>query len=130
MLVQISDIKVKNRIRKDLGDISSLAASLKKYGQISPILITKKNLLIAGERRLEAAKALGWKTISAVTVDISDPLAIMEYEIEENAQRRDLNNEETAEASREMYHLKNPNFFRGILNALSSFFKKTFRKKE
>ena len=57
MLVNISEIKVKKRVRKDLGDINSLKDSLKRYGLLNPITIDSKNRLIAGERRLEAAKA-------------------------------------------------------------------------
>ena len=126
--VQISDIKVKSRIRKDLGDISSLAASLKKYGQINPIVITPKNVLIAGERRLEAAKSLGWKTIKAEVVDLSDPLDRLEYEAEENNQRMEFTPEEIAKASKKIYRLRNPNFFRRIWNAVAAFFKRLFKR--
>ena len=72
MLIPIEDIKVKKRIRKDKGDVSNLAESLKRFGQISPIVITKNNHLVAGERRLEAARSLGWRTINAVIADIPD----------------------------------------------------------
>ena len=130
MQVPVSDIKVKKRIRKDLGDISSLASSLKKYGQISPIMITKKKVLIAGERRLEAAKSLGWRTINAVVAEFSNPLLRLEYETEENTQRLDFTPEEEAEATMQIYHLKNPGFFRRIWNAITSFFKKLFRIEE
>ena len=130
MQVQISDIVVKKRIRQELGDISSLAQSLKTYGQINPIIITKKNVLIAGERRLEAAKFLGWKSINAVKVEISDPLALVELEVEENIQRQGFNPEEIAEASKVIYKLKNPGFFQRIWNVLCAFFKKLFRKED
>jgi len=126
--VQISDIKVKNRIRKDMGDIDSLAASLKKYGQMHPIVITKKNVLVAGERRLRAAKSLGWKTINAEIVDLSTPLERLEYEAEENDQRMDFTPEEIAKASKKIYRLRNPNFFRRIWNAVAAFFKRLFKR--
>lgn len=74
MLVNISEIKVKKRVRKDLGDINSLKDSLKRYGLLNPITIDSKNRLIAGERRLEAAKALGWTNINAVIVNNLTPL--------------------------------------------------------
>ena len=123
MLVPISDIKVKKRIRKDMGDISALAESLKRFGQISPIVITKKNVLIAGGRRLEAARSLGWRTISAVVAEIPDELTKLEYELEENTQRRDFTNEEAAEAAKKLQHLRNPSLFRRIINAIIRFFK-------
>ena len=129
MQVPITDIKVKQRIRKDLGDIPSLAASLKKFGQINPIVITKNNVLIAGERRLEAAKSLGWKTINAVVAEISGQLTKLEYEIEENIQRQDFTPEETVEADRKMYRFMNPGFFRRIWNTVAAFFRKIFSNK-
>lgn len=127
MLVPIEDIKVKKRIRKDLGDISALADSMKHYGQISPILITKKNVLIAGGRRLEAARSLGWRTINAVVAEIPDELSKLEYELEENIQRRDFSPEEEADAVRKIQRLRNPSIFRRIFNAIIKFFKRLFK---
>ena len=130
MQVLIDEIIVNKRLRKDLGDVSTLAASIKKFGLINPIVINKKNILIAGERRLEAAKVLGWKTIDTVIVDISDPLEILEYEIEENIQRQEFSPEETAEASQKIYQLKNPRFFVKIWDAVRAFFKRLFKKED
>jgi len=126
MLVPIEDIKVRKRVRKEMGDISALADSLKRFGQINPIVITKKNVLIAGERRLEAARSLGWRTINAVVADISDELTLLEYELEENVQRQDFTQEETEEAERKILRLQNPSLFKRILKAITNFFKKLF----
>jgi ParB family chromosome partitioning protein len=127
MQVPIDDIVVKKRIRMDMGNIEALAASLKKFGQISPIVITNKNVLVAGGRRLEAAKSLGWHTINAVIADIPGNLTQLEYEIEENLQRRDFSPEETAIASQKLYRLHNPNpfvrFFRWIARLFKGLFK-------
>jgi len=127
MLVLIGDIKVKKRIRKDMGDIAALAESMKRFGQISPIVISKNNVLIAGGRRLEAARSLGWRTINAVIAEIPDEITKLEYELEENIQRRDFTREETAEAARKLDRLKNPSLFRRILNAIIGFFKRLFK---
>lgn len=126
----IEDIIVNKRIRKDLGDISALAESFKIYGQITPIIINKKNVLIAGGRRLEAAKLLGWQSINAVIIDRSSELEQLEIEFEENKYRKDFNDAEAAEAARKIYKLKHPSFFRRVLNAIVSFFKKLFRIKD
>jgi ParB family chromosome partitioning protein len=130
MQVPIKDIVVKRRIRKELGDITSLADSMKRFGQISPILVSKANILIAGGRRLEAAKSLGWKTINATIVDVSDKTTKLEYEIEENIQRRDFDGDELAKATRELYKLKNPGFFSRVWNAIVGFVKRVFRVQE
>jgi len=127
MLVPIEDIKVKKRIRKEMGDIGALADSMKRFGQISPILITKKNLLIAGGRRLEAARLLGWRTINAVVAEIPGELSKLEYELEENIQRRDFTRDEEAEALHKINRLKNPSLFRRILNAIIRFFKRLLK---
>jgi ParB family chromosome partitioning protein len=110
-----------------MGDIASLADSMKRFGQISPILLTKSNVLIAGGRRIEAARFLGWRTINAVIAEIPENLTQLEYEAEENFQRRDFTPEETAEATRLIYRQRNPGFFRCILNAVIRFFKGLFK---
>ena len=126
MQVPVEDIVVKKRIRRDFGDISSLAESMKRLGQLNPIVINRKNILIAGGRRLEAARHLGWRTVNAVVADVSDPLVTLEMEVEENIMRRDFSPEETAEASRRIYRLRNPGFFRRMLRAIAGFFKRSF----
>ena len=128
MLIPIEDIKVKKRVRKDMGDIAALADSMKRFGQISPILITKNNLLVAGGRRLEAARSLGWRAINAIEIDVNDELTKLEYELEENIQRHDFNNEETEAAVRKIQKLRNPNIFRRIINAIVRFFRKLFKR--
>ena len=110
-----------------MGDIAALAESMKRIGQISPIVINKKNILIAGGRRLEAARSLGWSSINATVIDAVDELARLELEVEENIQRRDFSSEETLEAFRKMERLANPSLFRRILNAINRFFKRIFR---
>ena len=128
MLIPIEEIKVKKRIRKEMGDISALAESLKRFGQISPIVITKNNVLVAGERRLEAARTLGWTSISVIVTDIDDELSRLEYEREENTQRLSFTEEETAEAARRIEHLSKPCLCRRILNAIASFFRRLFKR--
>jgi ParB family chromosome partitioning protein len=126
MQIPIQDIIVKKRIRHEMGDIPGLAESMKRYGQINPITVTQKNVLIAGHRRLEAAKYLGWKTIGVVVADVTDKITRLEYELEENIQRQEFSNEEIALATRELDKLRNPGFFRKILNAIVAFFRKLF----
>ena len=127
MQIPVKDIIVKKRIRKDMGDIDSLAESMKRLGQISPIVITKKNVLIAGGRRLEAAKSLGWRTINAIISESPGELRRLELEVEENIQRHNFNMDELAEATKKIYRLQNPGFFRRIWNAIVAFFKRIFR---
>jgi len=110
-----------------MGDITALADSMKRFGQISPILITKNNVLIAGGRRLEAARSLGWTSINAVIAEIPDELSKLEYELEENIQRRNFTPTETNEAAKRIYRLRNPSLFRRIIAAIAGFFRRLFR---
>jgi ParB family chromosome partitioning protein len=127
MQVPIEEIIVKHRIRKDMGNLPALAESMKKLGQISPISITKTNHLVAGARRLEAAKILGWRTINAIVVDLPNETAKLEYEIEENMFRQDFSAEEIESANQKLEKLINPSFFHRIQNAIIRFFKWLFK---
>lgn len=81
--------------------LKELSQSIKAYGVIQPISVRKlqeeKYELIAGERRLRAAKLAELKEIPSIVVDISDKdsaaIALLE-----NLQRQDLNFLEEAEA--------------------------------
>lgn len=73
--------------------LQELAESIKTHGVFTPILV--KNAiqgyeLIAGERRLRAAKIAGLKTIPAIIVEFDDA-QMMEIALLENIQREDLN---------------------------------------
>jgi ParB family chromosome partitioning protein len=64
MKILVSDIRVEDRQRKDLGDIDRLVSSIKEFGIIQPIVLlsdfdTKSIRLVAGGRRLESLKKLG-----------------------------------------------------------------------
>ncbi len=97
MKVKINSIKVKKRIRKDIGDINSLMQSMKKYGLINPIVINKDYELLSGYRRLYAAKRLGWKEIEVKIVDANTELEKINIEIEENIARKDFTPQELKE---------------------------------
>lgn len=121
MLVNISEIKVKKRVRKDLGDLDALKESLRRYGLLNPITIDNKNRLIAGERRLEAAKLLGWTNINAVVVNNISAITKLELELEENNQRKEFTDAELLEGYKRLERLRNPSIFRKILNAIVRF---------
>jgi len=124
MLIPIKDIKIKRRVRKDLGDLSALKESLKLYGLMNPITLNKKYELIAGERRLQAAKQLGWTTINANIIDNLSEIEQLEMKLEENNQRKEFTDAELMEGYKRLERLKNPNFFYRIF----LFFKRLFEK--
>ncbi|MCR5046571.1 MAG: ParB N-terminal domain-containing protein [Treponema sp.] len=122
MLVSIKDIKVKSRVRKDLGNLEDLKDSLRRYGLLNPITLNSKYQLIAGERRLEAAKAIGWTSINANIIENLTPLSQLEMELEENNQRKEFTDEELLEGYKRLARLRNPSLLRRIWNALKDFF--------
>src|SRR5262245_26619320 len=82
----LDTIRIGKRHRKDMGDIAALAASMAE-ALFHPIVVTPDYLLIAGERRLLAAKQLGWKEISVTIVDLNE---VARGEYTENTFRKDF----------------------------------------
>src|SRR5262249_8927773 len=81
--------------RKEVVDLDKLAESMAgPNGQLQPIWVDDQNYLIFGFRRLEAAKSLGWPTIRAIKVNLSDPLAAIR---DENECRTNLTTSERVE---------------------------------
>jgi ParB family chromosome partitioning protein len=81
--------------RKEFSDekLAELADSIKTHGIIQPLLVRElqgKYQLIAGERRLRAAKLVGLPTVPIVIREISEQ-SMMEIALVENLQREDLN---------------------------------------
>ncbi len=82
----------------DEESISELSESIKMYGVIQPIVVSKKEgyyAIIAGERRWRAAKQAGLKEIPAIIRD-DDDRKNKEISLIENMQREDLNAYEKA----------------------------------
>lgn len=121
MLVHISDITVKKRIRKDVSGIDELADSIRKYGLLMPIILDDDYVLLAGYRRLQAAKRLGWTSIPATIVDANDKIGRMEIELEENVQRSNFTEEELLEGYAALERLKNPGLLRRIGRKIKNF---------
>ena len=124
MLVQIKDIKIKRRVRKDLGNLEDLKDSMKIYGLMNPITLNSKYELIAGERRLQSAIQLGWTSINANIIDNLTEVDQLEMEIEENNQRKEFTDDELMEGYKRLQRLRNPGFFYRIY----LFFKHLFQK--
>ena len=89
---EIDDNPFQPRQDYDAAAIAELSASLKEHGLIQPIVVRSvagRYQLIAGDRRLRAARQAGWKTVP-VQVRDADDRQVAELAIVENLQRRDL----------------------------------------
>jgi ParB family transcriptional regulator, chromosome partitioning protein len=101
--IEISMLKPSQLIlRKDVGNLTDLSNSIKEKGLLQPILVRNKQEyyeIIAGRRRYEACKELGWRKIICHIVELDDKEAF-EVSLIENIQRKTLDPIEEAEAYR------------------------------
>lgn len=87
MQLPISAIAIGERVRKDMGDIDGLAESIGRHGLLHPVVVDKDNTLVAGHRRIEAVKRLGWQEIPVTKLDVED---LLNAERDENTERKDF----------------------------------------
>ncbi|HEY5731481.1 MAG TPA: ParB/RepB/Spo0J family partition protein [Anaerolineales bacterium] len=89
------------REKFDIEELENLAVSIREHGVIQPLIVSPgKNgvyILIAGERRLQASRKAGLKTVPVVIRTATDQ-QLLELALIENVQRADLNPIEEAEA--------------------------------
>lgn len=86
--------------RKDFDDIEGLAQSIRQNGILQPLTVRRcgeRFQLVAGERRLRAAKLLGMEFVPCIAVTITERNSAVMALIE-NIQRRDLSFFDEAEA--------------------------------
>jgi len=87
----ISEIVIPDRIRKSLGDIPALAASIKAVGLLHPVVIDENKHLIAGARRIAAYRYLGKDAVPCVMAkNLTDAAKAMRAQGEENTCRLDF----------------------------------------
>ena len=81
--------------------LQELVASIKEKGIITPVTVLEKDgqyILVAGERRLRAAKIAGLEEIPVYVIEVESDAELMEMALIENIQRESLNPIEEAEA--------------------------------
>ncbi len=93
------------RTRND-AELQNLADSIQEHGVLQPLVVLPANAdgsheLIAGERRLEAARLAGLTSVPVI-VRIADERQQLELALIENLQREDLNPLEVAEGYRQL----------------------------
>ena len=106
MLIDIEKVSVGDRIRKDMGDLEELSDDIAKNGLINPPVVTPDFELIAGERRLEAMKKLGYKQVEVRVMKVEDAEHKLNLEINENENRKDFNKSERIEYARQLERIE------------------------
>lgn len=103
MMVKLSKVEPnRSQPRKQFNEdaLLELSESIKQYGVIQPLLVSKKKdyyEIIAGERRWRAAKIAGIKEIPVIVKEFTEQ-EVVEISLIENIQREDLNPVEEAMA--------------------------------
>ncbi|MGH2465146.1 MAG: ParB/RepB/Spo0J family partition protein [Candidatus Limnocylindrales bacterium] len=106
--ILLSEIRVNpNQPRRDVekANLEALAMSITDHGVLQPILVTETldgYRLVAGERRVQAARLAGLERIPAVIRQLADREQL-ELALVENVQREDLNPIEEANAFRQLH---------------------------
>lgn len=103
-LIDVEPNRNQPRMNFDDEKIEELANSIKEYGVIQPIIVTKQNnyyQIVAGERRWRAAKKAGISEIPAIIRNYTEQTN-KEVALIENIQREDLNPIEKATALKEI----------------------------
>lgn len=103
VMVRIADIDAGHNIRTDLGEESMglLQASIEDLGMLEPVVLRKDGKifrLVAGYRRLEAAKRSGADHLKAMLYEHADDRWEAEARLAENVQRLNLNHMDLARA--------------------------------
>lgn len=107
--VPIASIKIRDRHRKELGDISSLAESIEAVGLLQPVVLIDGNKLVAGQRRIAAYKHLKRKEIPAVFArDLSDAFSLLRAERDENTCRKDFAPTEAVALGKALEEIERP----------------------
>lgn len=103
--VDLTKVWWNHRFRTELGDIQGLTDSIKDKGLIQPITITPDFELLAGERRVTAARAAGLLTVPALIREKKDEIDAREVELIENLVRKDWTWDERAKLTAEIDRL-------------------------
>lgn len=107
--MNVDRIIVTDRYRADLGDVSDLASSIAIHGLLHPIVVTTEGHLIAGQRRLEAVKLLGWTSVQVTYVEnVTDAADLLRMERDENTCRKDMTASEKVALGRALEELERP----------------------
>ena len=104
-ILNIEDVKWEQRYRDDMGDLEALCESIKEKGILQPITVSTDLVLLAGERRITAAKLAGLTKIPALVREVLGEIDAREVELFENIHRKSFTWDEEARLIRDIDEL-------------------------
>lgn len=107
--IPVSEIAVGDRVRKEFKHLTILAESIRMVGLLHPVILNSRKELIAGSRRLEAVKRLGWTEVPVcIVASLDDAILALHAEQDENTCREHLSLSESVELGRRLEALEKP----------------------
>ncbi len=105
-LVEVSSIIVEENRQREVKDVKDLKDSIRRSGLLHPIVVTRKLVLVAGERRLRSMIELGRELIAVHYIDELSTFELKSIELEENIRRTDLTWKENCCAIADYHQLR------------------------
>jgi N6-adenosine-specific RNA methylase IME4 len=105
--VKLAEIRIGKRHRTEVGDVRSLAASIGKVGLLHPVVVDGNGRLVAGARRIAAARLLGWRDVPVRVVrDLAGAATALRAERDENTERKAFRPSELVSIARRLEPLE------------------------
>lgn len=108
-VIPLERIQVAPNIRRDLPDIEGLADSIRRHGVLTAITVTRRDDgdldLVAGQRRVAAARLAGLEAIPAVVQECAGDAERVRRQLAENLDREGLRDLDQAEAVQRLLDL-------------------------
>jgi ParB family chromosome partitioning protein len=125
--LSVESIRVKSPLRGDLGDVESLANSVRQLGLLVPLVVDRHDVLISGARRLEACRRVGLTTVPAWRMDTEyDSIAALDVCSAENLCREPLSAEDVERLIRSKKQAMSGTG--RLWRAVAGWFRKIFRR--
>lgn len=105
----VDEIIIGDRVRKNVGNVLGLEVSINQVGLLHPLVVNSRRELVAGFRRLQAVRNLGWETVPCHIVErLDDALAALKAEMQENTCRENMTPADIVEIGKRIEALEKP----------------------
>jgi len=83
--LEVARITRRLELRRDLGDLGTLIASIRRLGLLNPLVVDRDGVLVSGTRRLAACREAGLPRVPVWRLDVAfDSIAALDIQSDEN----------------------------------------------